>query len=55
VASRLECSTAMPTVQEVEDLLTSGARATTSDPALLAGARAAAGPPAAPEPEVVDR
>jgi 5-dehydro-2-deoxygluconokinase len=55
VASRLECSTAMPTAQEVEDLLTSGARATTSDPTLLAGARAAAGPPAAPEPEVVDR
>jgi hypothetical protein len=28
VASRLECSTAMPTNEEVNDLLASGARAT---------------------------
>jgi 5-dehydro-2-deoxygluconokinase len=55
VASRLECSTAMPTAQEVEDLLTSGARATTSDPVLRAEAGAAAGPPAAPEPDGVAR
>jgi 5-dehydro-2-deoxygluconokinase len=34
VASRLECSTAMPTEAEVEGLLASGARATASDPLL---------------------
>jgi 5-dehydro-2-deoxygluconokinase len=46
VASRLECSTAMPTPQEVEELLTSGERARSSDPLLRESARPAAGPPA---------
>jgi 5-dehydro-2-deoxygluconokinase len=43
VASRLECSTAMPTPQEVEHLLASGERAVSSDPLLRESARAAAG------------